>query len=254
MENNKLFSFTRSALLLDFYMPLIKKHAIITAIGVVLCFLMIWTGLNLTSMPKLYATGNFCLGLIFYWAPLIFAYSKDRTLTIGLPASWLEKTLFAVFFCIVLVPIFMLLVWLACDGLVILCGFDSVSAAMSAQSYSQLTGEVGHLLSSGKVMNIVSNGCTVLISLFVVLSVRSNRITWAILTPLITLLAIGILTGFASFFYSLHHTSKFNNPYTIDHEIAMMLRYVFIVSSVVYIILSLIVTFLIFYKGRRMSL
>lgn len=111
MESQQLFSFPRFMMVARFYYPRLKKQIIILPIvAFVIGLLSIVSFVK--DMKGTYVIAALILGACYTFSPLIFATRKGIEIETLLPATWVEKSVFIIGYCIVgisvlyFVPIF----------------------------------------------------------------------------------------------------------------------------------------------------
>lgn len=187
-------TFTDRLLLLgNFYMPAMRLQLTLAAIVLMLCYLGCLASLNLLHSENnflgigvmTYSAALSLAGFTYYCGPLLFAFCRNRAVATTLPASWPQKSVFFLGWCLIAYPAFLAVVWYAMVGIASLfTPFASVNAAfldyiqslsegISPYNIVQITGQhwYTNILSSLIVMSCTAWG---------VCNCRRNRLVFGI--------------------------------------------------------------------------
>lgn len=104
MESQKLFSFPRFMMVARFYYPRLKKQIIILPIVAFVIGLLSVTAI-VNGTKGLFVIASLILGACYIFSPLIFATRKGIEIETMLPATWVEKSVFIIGYCIIGVSI-----------------------------------------------------------------------------------------------------------------------------------------------------
>lgn len=138
---HKAFSIDRFNLLCRFYWPAMRRQLLWSGIVLVACYvasLLAVEHINLTSsdgmtslLMIIVSGAATIISFIYYLGPLLFASCRNRQVATTLPASWQEKAVMLLGWCIVAFPLFMAVVWYACVGVAsIFSNYASVYPAL----------------------------------------------------------------------------------------------------------------------------
>lgn len=196
---NSLFSINRLGKYARFYLPMEKKIAVFTVLCVVLGYILCQISTMGTPGVGLFSLGSFIILLPFYAAPLTFSRNTEPSMTIGLPVSWVEKSVGMLGFCFVVVPLTMTIIWYICVGFgALFCAH--ADPAIYMQKYIVASSEINfddmqNFNESGKFLNYISSMYAPAIGLFAVVNARKAKLTWGILSQIIAYIAVSIISG-----------------------------------------------------------
>ncbi len=196
---NSLFSINRFGKFARFYLPMEKRIAVFTVLCVILGYILCQISTMGTPKDGLFTLGSFIVLLPLYAAPLTFSRNTEASMTIGLPVSWVEKSVGMLGFCFVVVPIIMAITWYICIGFGAMF-FVHVDPAAYMQKYIIASSEINfdslqNMHEGTKIYSYISTMFAPAIGLFAVVNARKAKLTWGILSQIIAYIAVSILSG-----------------------------------------------------------
>lgn len=204
---NNIFSLRRTAMTIRFFSPAMKRYICYSVASVVVSYLLSLLAVSGTPSLGLFTVASFFITFVLFASPFVFARYSDRTLTVGMPASWLEKSVVMLGFCLIFVPLLLAATWYFCVGV---ASFFTERAAASVfmqhyvlEHYSNITSlSAGHLPDAA-LFNVLSNLLPTVVALYVILSSRRLHVLFGILAEFGTLAVISTLvsvyTGYTAF-------------------------------------------------------
>lgn len=104
MESQQLFSFPRFMMVARFYYPRLKKQIIfLPIVAFVIGLLSIISIID--QMKGTFVIASLLLGACYTFSPLILATRKGTEIETALPATWVEKSVFLIGYCLIGVTI-----------------------------------------------------------------------------------------------------------------------------------------------------
>lgn len=197
---NDKFSMRRVAMLARFYGPGSRRFLLYTALTVAVAYVLSLLSTMGAPAPGLglFSLASILVGLPVYVAPIVFARYSDRTLTVGVPATWIEKSVFMLGFCFVAVPAVSAAVWYAGMGIASLFTDHADVTDFMLQYVMQdakYPGLSSFNISWSRVFNSIAGVLPAIAALYAVLSVKRLPILFGVIAEVATYTVISILSG-----------------------------------------------------------
>ncbi|MDO4319136.1 MAG: hypothetical protein Q4C34_01045 [Bacteroidales bacterium] len=253
------FSTERLIMLWRYYTPGMTRQLWLTAALTLLCYLI---SLGATFLPEslgLYTFASFVLMFGYYCGPLHFARFRDRNFSLQLPATAAERTLFMLFFTMIVVPAVMVVTWYASVGIASLFTANApITTVMlarvdadAAQSGVNL-GQFSDVMCLQRVQDVIP----MLVCLLCVTSSRRTPVTNGIIGVIVSLVAmsmiggiIGLTIGFTAGLHDALNGNTIDTDAFVSKLTSMMIYTVYLIC--VLAILTFIYTAVRLYRTFR---
>lgn len=260
---SQIFSLRRMCLLWNFYWPAIRRHALWGSIVLVVSYVLLWFTLNsITDVEEddlavgLFSLEQMLPGIVYVTGPLVFAFCRRRSVVTTLPASWVEKGVMMLGYCLVAYPAFMALVWYSCTGIFAIFAPWADIATRTIEVFSILPGlNFAQLSQSASLGNALGSAWIVAGVCYFIAAARRQRLAIGIaaifgayVAATILGAVIGVVALLRSGFVASVRAGNFN-PENPDELVSMVLNAiqelmpVYTISGAVLLLIFLVLTF-----------
>lgn len=206
---NKVFSIDRFNMLCRFYWPAMRRQLFWSGIVLVFCYVVSLCALEFAVHTEsegkkgllIMVVGGLSavVSFVYYLGPLLFASCRQRLVATTLPASWQEKSLLFLGWCVVFFPLFLAVVWYACVGIAsMFSDYASIYAALAHHALEDVPGVFQNLTGKFNLVNIFTSLSVMSCAAWGVCYCRHNRMAMGVVGALVGTVISSVLSmGFA---------------------------------------------------------
>lgn len=200
---------SRLKLLFNFYRPALIRQLPICGILLLALYALTVSAVaevvnyDNRSYVLQFSFASSCVTLLYFAGPLVFAWCRNRSALITLPATWQEKALLMLGYVLIIYPAFLAALWYAAMGITSL--FSDFANPVSAMT-EYLIGNGGEfmrpLVSLSPYANASSAMTIALATCLTIVLSRKHRMARAVGTTvggLLVLFIVGAVMGFTAF-------------------------------------------------------